>query len=294
MQMRDPNTRDRRSRLVFGTVDLPDTPIAPRLLDRFYDAGCRLVDTANVYRGGESARAVGKWLNGGTSREGIVVYGKGCHPPFCSPDVVPAEVDEARRLLGVDRIDVFILHRDDTTVPVSAFADALLDQVALERIGAFGVSNWTPARLRELDDYVSGIGESGLVTLSNHFSLAEMVFPPWPGCLGLTRREVLELEDLGIDFLAWSSIATWFFAGRDIPGWDTDANRARRDRASELAAQRRTSTSAVALAYVLHQPEFVLAAVGTGSEAHLDEALASAALELTADELAWLEAGVPA
>ena len=49
-------------RLVFGTVDLPDTELAPRLLDRYVDAGGRAVDVANVYRDGESSRAVGRWL----------------------------------------------------------------------------------------------------------------------------------------------------------------------------------------------------------------------------------------
>ena len=48
---------------------------------------------------------------------------------------------------------------------------------------------------------------------------------------------------------------------------------------------------AVALAYVLHQPENVLPVVGTLSEAHLDEALAAAELELSPSELGWLETG---
>ena len=58
------------------------------------------------------------------------MYAKGCHPPNCLPELVPSEVDEARRLLGVERIDVFVLHRDEPSLPVAAFADALLEQVA--------------------------------------------------------------------------------------------------------------------------------------------------------------------
>jgi aryl-alcohol dehydrogenase-like predicted oxidoreductase len=46
----------------------------------------------------------------------------------------------------------------------------------------------------------------------------------------------------------------------------------------------------VALAYILHQPDHVLPVVGTRSEAHLDEALGAAAIQLRPDELAWLEA----
>ena len=68
-------------------------------------------------------------------------------------------------------------------LPVSAFADALLEQVGAGRIGGFGVSNWTIPRFRELQAYLDRIGEDGLVAFSNHFSLAEMVEAPWPGCL---------------------------------------------------------------------------------------------------------------
>jgi aryl-alcohol dehydrogenase-like predicted oxidoreductase len=278
-------------RLVFGTVDLPDTSLAPRLLDRFYEAGGRALDVANVYRDGESAQAVGGWLRARRSPDGIVVYAKGCHPPNCLPKLVPSEVDEARRLLGVERIDVFVLHRDEPSLPVAAFADALLEQVASDRIGGFGVSNWTVSRLRELQSYLDRIGEDGLAVFSNHFSLAEMVAEPWPGCLAVDKEQVLALADTDLLILAWSSLATGFFAGRDPASWDSSGNRARRERATELAEDLGTSTVAVALAYVLHQPDYVLPVVGTLSEDHLDEALSASQLELSPAQLEWLESG---
>jgi aryl-alcohol dehydrogenase-like predicted oxidoreductase len=277
-----------RVRITFGTVDLPDTAIAPRLLDRFYAGGGRRVDVANVYRDGESSTAVGKWL-AGRSHDDLVLYAKGCHPPRCRPELVGAEVEEACRLLGVDRVGVFVLHRDDPSLPVAAFADPLLEQVAAGRIGAFGVSNWTVDRLRQLRGYLDHAGRDDLVAFSNHFSLAEMVTAPWAGCLAVSREELLALADADVEMLAWSSLARGFFAGRDDPGWDTPANRARRDRAAELGGTLGTTTPAVALAYVLHQPEYVLPVVGTCSEAHLDAALAAADLRLTADQLNWLE-----
>ncbi len=71
------------SRLVFGTYDVPE----PGLLDRFVARGGRALDVANVYRDGESARAVGRWLRGGAD---VALYAKGCHPPHCAPDLVAA------------------------------------------------------------------------------------------------------------------------------------------------------------------------------------------------------------
>lgn len=283
-----------RDRLVFGTFDLADDSAAPRLLDRFRSGGGRALDVANVYRDGEAARAAGRWLRGLASGGGVEVYAKGCHPPRCSPALVGAEVDEACRLLGLERLDVFILHRDDPSVPVAAWADALLEQVARGRIGAFGVSNWTLARVRELRAHLDETGADHLVALSNHFSLAEMVSPPWPGCLAVGKDELSELVRLDLKLLAWSSLATGFFGGRETPHWDSPDNRARRARAVELGERVGTSPAGVALAYVLHQPGNVLPVVRTGSEAHLDEMLAAADLSLSRAAVHWLETGVQA
>jgi aryl-alcohol dehydrogenase-like predicted oxidoreductase len=279
-------------RLVLGTLDLPDTSLAPRILDRFYAAGGRALDVANVYRDGESAQAVGRWLRARHSPDGVVVYAKGCHPPYCQPELVSSELDKARGLLDVERIDVFVLHRDDPSLPVAAFADALLEQVASGTIGSFGVSNWTVPRLRELQLHLDRVGEDGLVVFSNHFSLAEMVAEPWPGCLAVDKQDLIALADTDLLILAWSSLATGFFAGRDPVSWDSPGNRARRERATELAEELRTSAAAIALAYVFHQPDYVLPVVGTRSEAHLDEALSASQIELSPQQLEWLESGV--
>jgi aryl-alcohol dehydrogenase-like predicted oxidoreductase len=277
-------------RLAFGTIDLPDTDVAPPLLDRYVDAGGRILDVANVYRGGEASRAVGRWLARGP-RDRVALYAKGCHPPHCRPDLVTAEVDKSRTLLDVDWIDVFILHRDDLSYLVSAWADALLAEVDAGRIGAFGVSNWTIERARELRADLDARGADHLRAFSDHFSLAEMVSPPWEGCLALSKDDLRALGDLDVEVLAWSSLATGFFAGRDTPHWDTPSNRTRRDRAAQLAERSGTTTPAIALAYVMHQPDYVLPVVGTTSEAHLEEALAAGTIRLDQAELAWLESG---
>ena len=89
-----------------------------------------------------------------------MVYAKGCLRR------VPARPRGLRgrartlALLGLDRVDVFILHRDDPSLPVDAFADALFEQVDAGRIGAFGVSNWTVPRLRELHDHLERDGRT--------------------------------------------------------------------------------------------------------------------------------------
>lgn len=279
----------RRDRLVLGTADLRDDAVAAALLDRFAEAGGTAIDLANVYADGESERSVGRWLRR-TAAAPPTLYVKGCHPPYCAPELVPSEVDKAREDIGVDRLDVFILHRDDQTVPVEAFAEALQGEVARGSIGSFGVSNW---RLDRFDELARALGKdrSKLTVLSNHFSLATMVTPTWPGCLAMDRAEIDALGGTGTTVLAWASLAAGYFAGRDSPSWESEENAARRARAEVAAAERGTTATGIALAYVLHQPDYVRPVIGTTSEAHLDELLRAADLELTGSEFAGAVAG---
>jgi aryl-alcohol dehydrogenase-like predicted oxidoreductase len=279
---------DTRSRLLLGSADLRDDDVTPTLLDRFYEAGGRKLDLANVYGDGESQRAIGKWLAARGLRDAFELHVKGCHPPYCDPTHVAAEVERSRTRLGVATLDSFTLHRDDLAVPVDAFAETLLEQVARGTISSFGVSNWTFARFQELRAAL-GVDAATLAIFSNHFSLAEMVTPTWPGTLAMSEDELAALERSSVTAIAWAALAAGFFAGQDVPSWAGEDNLARRQRAQELAGRLGVSTPAVALAYVLSQGPRVWAAVGTRSLTHLDELLA--APELSPDDVAWLRHG---
>jgi aryl-alcohol dehydrogenase-like predicted oxidoreductase len=281
---------DRRSRLLLGSADLRDDDVTPTLLDRFYEAGGRKLDLANVYGDGDSEKAIGKWLAARAVRDELELHAKGCHPPYCDPAHITAEVDRSRTLLGVDSLDSFTLHRDDLQIPVEAFAEVLLAQVDRDAIRSFGVSNWTFARFEELQSAL-GVDAANLTIFSNHYSLADMVVPTWPGTLAMSQDEILELDGAGVTAIAWAALAAGFFAGRDAPSWASDDNLARRRRAEELAERLGASASAVALAYVLAQGPRLWAAVGTRSLAHLEELLVAPGLELSPGDLAWLRHG---
>src|SRR5262249_57955963 len=139
------------------------------------------LDAANVYGDGASERLVGSWLRT-SRRDDVVLYVKGCHPPYCQPALVAAEVEQGRMNLGRDVIDVFLIHRDDPAVSVDAWAEALDSELGKGNVDRVGVSNWTVERFTALRER---LGDDRLTPFSNHFSLAQMIEPPWPGGLAI-------------------------------------------------------------------------------------------------------------
>jgi 1-deoxyxylulose-5-phosphate synthase len=125
-------------RVVFGTATAGDEDLTGALLHQFYEAGGRSIDLANVYGDGDTERAVGAWLRTRRRRDDMLLFAKGCHPPVCEPSLVAAEVDAALRNLGTDRLDAFLLHRDDEAVPVETWAEALAEQLQRGTVRSVG------------------------------------------------------------------------------------------------------------------------------------------------------------
>ncbi|MGI5239084.1 aldo/keto reductase [Dactylosporangium sp. CA-139066] len=285
------------SRCVLGTSGIRDETGYP-LLDAFVAAGGSCIDTARVYGGGRCEETVGGWIRRARP-DGLVIVGKGAHPPHCTPAAVEPELLQTLDRLGVPTIDVYLLHRDDTSIPVGEFVDALERQVAAGRIRAYGGSNWSEQRVRETNDYARRHGLRGMTVVSNHFSLAEPVEPLYPGCAGVSRSYCDYLAEDGIALMPWSSQARGFFA--DVPRgdldpnvwrcWGTPDNYARRERARQLAERLAVRAVNVALAYVLCQSFATLPIIGPRTVAELEIALAGTDVSLSEQDIAWLEHG---
>jgi aryl-alcohol dehydrogenase-like predicted oxidoreductase len=265
------------------------------LLDHFVERGGRLVDVAVHYSGGAAERAVGDWLRRSGARDSVVLLAKGCHPPRVSPDQVGPEVERSREQLGVEQLDCFVLHRDDTSLDVSEWGDALVAQIEAGTVSTVGVSNWTTPRTRALAAYLRDRGSDRLVLLSNHRSLVPLVQEPWPGAVEFdSEADALPAE--GIVLQSWSSLAGGYFNGSETlyehvrRGWHSPANEARRERASALAADLGVETGTVALAWLLAHPG-LLAAIGPQTIEQLDEGLSAEQLELSPEQMSWLRDG---
>jgi aryl-alcohol dehydrogenase-like predicted oxidoreductase len=127
---------------------------AIRLLDRALDLGYNHLDTANIYGKGANEELLAKALKGRrdefllASKTGIVVDGprRGID---CSPDAMTESIDASLMRLQTDRIDLFYMHRYDPKVPIADAVGALARAIEAGKIGAYGVSEWSAAHIRE-------------------------------------------------------------------------------------------------------------------------------------------------
>ena len=228
-----------------------------------------------------------------------MVVTKGAHTPKCYPDTIGTQLDESLQRLQTDSVEIYLLHRDNPEVPVGEFVSALEVERRAGRISTYGLSNWSLERTQAANDYAAKEGLPSIHAISNHFSLAEMVAPPWPGCVSSsTSGWRTWFEKTQTWLLPWSSQARGLFvpdklaAGRTDPefrrSWVSDVNRDRLQRANELAKARGTTPIAIALAYVLSQPFPTFPLIGPRDEAQLDSSLEALDVTLDPDELEWL------
>jgi len=299
----------RLSKLILGTghFHLAVEQQSFSVLDHWLDVGGNALDSAPVYRHGDTERVVGKWLATRGCREKIVLITKGAHPDAeFRPRVTPALIDSDLRgsldRLQTDYIDIYLLHRDNAAVPVGPLLETLNEQVAAGRIRCFGASNWALRRLEEAAEYADTKGIAGFACSSPQLSLATQNVAPWFGCLSASDPESLEwYKRRQLPLLAWSSQARGFFScGVDKSCNDdpemariyyNDANWQRHRRVSEMAGERGCSNNALALGWVLAQPFPVHALIGPRRIDQLDASLAALEIVLSPHDLAWLASG---
>jgi len=289
--------REPISRCVLGTSAIRDGS-AHRILDAFFEAGGSCIDTARFYGGGRCEVEVGTWIRR-AKPDRLCILAKGAHPPNCRPSAVASDLSQTLDALGVETVDLYLLHRDDPSIPVDEFVDALDAEVAAGRVRACGASNWQRGRLEQANSYAALRGRAGMVAWSNHLSLAEPVEPLYEGCEAVSCQDRRYLETANVALFPWSSQARGFFAS--VPPesldpnvwrcWGMPDNYARRDRARRLAADLGVRPINVALAFVLNQPFPTFPIIGPRSTEELSIALEGVDLTLDSDQLRWLELG---
>ena len=305
------------ARLVQGTVMLSSAEQARSfaLLDAILKQGGTTFDTAHGYGRGDVERTLGAWMYDRGVRDQVVLIGKGAHPYDGRQRVTPADITsdlhESLERLHTDMIDLYLLHRDDTSVPVGPIVEVLNEHQQAGKIGAFGGSNWTPERLQEANAYAEAHGLTPFVASSPNLSLAVQQQAPWEGCISISGPQGQAAREwyaaTRTPLFTWSSLAGGFFSGRfrrdNLDSFEayidkncaatygSEENFARLERAQQFAAERGLSAAQVALAYVLNQPLDIYALAGCATGEEFAENLVASSLRLTPEELAWLEHG---
>ena len=234
---------------------------------RAVEIGVQLIDTADSYGPYVSEEIIREALHPYpddvliATKAGLVRHGPDVWLPLGRPEYLRQECEMSLRRLGLDRIDLFQLHRIDEQVPL---ADQIGELVGLRdegKIAAIGVSEVTIEQL----DQVREISE--VATVQNQFNLTERKSED---VLDYCVRE-------GLGFIPWNPIAVGDLAK---PGGPAD----------EIAKKHDATPSQVALAWLLERAQVMLPIPGTSSVAHLEENLAGADLVLSREEIDELTA----
>jgi aryl-alcohol dehydrogenase-like predicted oxidoreductase len=263
-------------RLGYGAMQLPgpgvwgepaDHAAAVRVVQAAVEQGVDFIDTADSYGPVVSERIIAEALHPyadglviGT-KAGLVRTGPGEWHSVGRPAYLKQQVELSLRTLKLERIDLIQLHRIDAEVPLADQLGAFSELQEQGKVRHIGVSEVSVDELKAAREIVDVVSVQNLYNLTNRQS-----------------QDVLDYATAeGIAFIPWFPIATGDLAAPDSPVADI---------ASELDA----TPSQVALAWLLQKSPVVLPIPGTKSVEHLTENLGAARLELSAEDMARLDA----
>lgn len=243
----------------------PDREAALRLLRRVPELGVDFIDTADSYGPDVSEQLICEALH---PYEGLVIATKGGltrggpdqWTPDGRPDYLIAQARKSLRKLGVERIDLWQLHRIDPKVPRDEQFGAIrqmLDEGLVRHAGLSEVG---------VEDIEAARKVFPVATVQNRYNLADRA-----------SEHVLEnCERLGIGFIPWYPLAAGSLAR---PGSVLDA----------VARHHGASGGQIALAWLLRRSPVMLPIPGTGSIEHLEQNMGAATIRLSDEDFAAIE-----
>ena len=270
------------------------------LVDAALEAGINLVDTADVYSGGESEELLGKALAG--RRDDVVLATKAGLPMGedrgrrgSSRRWLVTALEDSLRRLGVDHVDLFQVHRWDPATSDEETLSALTDLQRAGKIRYFGSSTFPAYRIVQAQWAARELRLSRYVTEQPSYSILQR---------GIEADVLPVSEEYGLGVLVWSPLASGWLSGAVRKGRDIathrsavlperfdlshPANRARIDAVERLAAvadEAGLTMIELALGFVTAHPGVTGALIGPRTPEHLRAQLAAADTVLSADVL---------
>src|SRR6266403_1442260 len=271
-------------------------------IKRALEGGINFFDTANRYSLGSSEEILGRAIRDFARRDEVVIATKvhgrmrpGPNGGGLSRKAIMSEIDASLRRLDMDYVDLYQIHRWDHETPIEETLEALHDVVKAGKaryVGASSMYAWQFAKA------LGVAGRNGWTRLVSMQNLVNLLYRE-------EEREMLPLcEAEGIGVIPWSPQAR----GKLSRDWDytsmrtetdeamtrlfaktQEADKKVVDRVAEVASARGIPRAQVALAWLLAKPVITAPIVGATKLHHLDDALASVGVKLTAEEIAALE-----
>lgn len=267
------------------------------VIKRALDQGINFIDTANCYAEGTSERYIGQALSDlGVARDQVVLASKVFFNEGClSRAAIEREIDGTLERLGTDYLDLYIIHRFDYTTPIEETMEALDSLVREGKVRALGASEMYAYQLHNMQVVAEQHGWTKFTSMQCHYNL-------------LYREDERELipvcRQFDMALTPYSPLASGHLAR---PTWDSDSTRSRTDtvmvnkydgardndmaivaRVAEVAERHGVPMAQVALAW--HRARGVEAPiVGCSRPQRVDEAVAALDVELSAEELDYME-----
>ncbi len=269
---------------------------------RALELGINFFDTANVYSLGASEEIVGRALRDFATRDEVVIASKVYMPMGPGPNErglsrkhILSSIDASLKRLGTDYVDLYQIHRWDEETPIEETMEALNDVVRAGKaryIGASTMYAWQFAKALYTSDLH---GWARFVSMQPYYNLLYRE----------EEREMLPLcQDQKIAVIPWSPLARGLLTRKPSKEQDetlraqTDAFKKKLysdedlklvQRVSDLAEKRGLPMAQIALAWVLSKPIVTAPIIGATKPHHLEDAVAALSLELSNEELLYLE-----
>lgn len=314
-----PGTDLRVSSICLGTALLGseiDRASSFALLDQYVEMGGNFLDSAIIYANwlpryepSASEKTIGRWMRARNSRRSIVVGTKGAHPDFSAPEKprlsksdITYDLERSLANLGTDCIDLYWLHRDDPSRPVSEIIETLNSLAAKGYIRFFGCSNWRCDRIKAAQEFAVQNGLMGFSGDEMMWSLAKIKGEALPDPTLVFMDDALYHyhRQSGLAAMPYSSQANGLFHKLIAQDYDMEKvqisgqflhedNLERARRVARLANESGLSVAQVILGYLLAQPFTTIPIVGCQSLDDLRDSISSSDTVLSSEQVAFLE-----
>lgn len=300
------------SRMCMGTANmgsLISKEDSFELLNLFYENGGTFLDTAVSYADwiesaekSASEKTIGRWMKKYNLHNKIVVSTKGgTFAPNTlraqlSKEELDGQIEQSLRNLGLNTIDLYLLHRDDENKPVEEIMDILFSHVDKGNLRYIGCSNWTLGRIKLANEYAEKCGRLGFVAISDRWSLAKYYPNTDPTMLDMDEAKWNYCKEKQLSAIPFKALANGYLtslaAGFNVDtlkdAYGLEINLKIADRAKELAKDKNVSVSAIALAYLRSQPFVTIPITAFSTKKQLLELTEGVDLELEQSEIDYL------